>query len=78
MSVNITVYQYRKNVLYFFVIQHKRNKITSTDIFRVDTELYEHRSANERSEFTNATQCVRKGSRVLECSIAFIIYLIMS
>ena len=42
-SVDITVYQYGKNVLYFFYNIAQR---TSTEewweIFRVDTELYQH------------------------------------
>ena len=44
-SVDITVYQYGKNVLYFF---HNMAQRTSTkewrEIFRVDIELYQHGS----------------------------------
>ena len=44
-SVDITVYQYGKNVLYFFCNTEQR---TSTEvwreIFRVDIELYQHGS----------------------------------
>ena len=53
-SVDITVYQYGKNVLYFFYnIAQRTSTQKWREIFRVDTELYQHGSANQRSEFTN-------------------------
>ena len=39
-SVDITVYQYGKNVLYFFYNIAQRN--IKKEIFRVDIELYQH------------------------------------
>ena len=52
-SVDITVYQYGKNVLYFFYNIAQDGKFS-----RVDIELYLVIStrllANQRSEFTNA------------------------
>jgi hypothetical protein len=42
MSVDITVYQYGKNVLYFFYNIAQRN--IKKEIFRVDFELYQHGS----------------------------------
>ena len=44
-SVDITVYQYRKNVLYFFYnIAQKTLAEEWREIFRVDIELYQHGS----------------------------------
>ena len=52
-SVDITVYQYGKNVLYFFYNIAQRTLTKEwREIFRVDIELYQHGS--QRSEFTNA------------------------
>ena len=49
-SVHITIYQYGKNVLYFFYnIAQKTLTEKWREIFPVDIEL-----ANQRSEFTNA------------------------
>jgi hypothetical protein len=56
-SVDITVYQYGKNVLYLFYNIAQRNiKKEIFRLFRVDIELYQHLRllANQRSEFTNA------------------------
>ena len=61
-SVDITVYQYGKNVLYFFYNIAQRTLTKEwREIFRVDIELYQLYSyiqhwllANQRSEFTNA------------------------
>ena len=56
-SVDITVYQYGKNVLYlFYNIAQKNIKKEMFRLFRVDIELYQHVRllANQRSEFTNA------------------------
>ena len=54
-SVHITVYQYRKNVLYFF---HNVAQRTLTEewweIFHVDIVISTWLLANQRSEFTNA------------------------
>ena len=44
-SVDITVYQYGKNVLYFFYNITQRNLTEEwREIFRVDIELYQHGS----------------------------------
>ena len=44
-SVDITVYQYGKNVLYFFYnIAHRTLTEEWREIFRVDIELYQHGS----------------------------------
>ena len=44
-SVDITVYQYRKNVLYFFYNIAQRTLTEEwREIFRVDIELYQHGS----------------------------------
>ena len=44
-SVNITVYQYGKNVLYFFYNIVQRTLTEEwREIFRVDIELYQHGS----------------------------------
>ena len=44
-SVDITVYQYRKNVLYFFYNIAQRTVTEEwREIFRVDIELYQHGS----------------------------------
>ena len=44
-SVNITVYQYGKNVLYFFYNIAERTLTEEwREIFRVDIELYQHGS----------------------------------
>ena len=44
-SVDITVYQYGKNVLYFFYnIAQKTLTEKWREIFRVDIELYQHGS----------------------------------
>ena len=44
-SVDITVYQYGKNVLYFFYnIAQRRLTEEWREIFRVDIELYQHGS----------------------------------
>ena len=44
-SVDITVYQYGKNVLYFFYnIAQRTLTEESREIFRVDIELYQHGS----------------------------------
>ena len=44
-SVDITVYQYRKNVLYFFYNIAQRTLTEKwREIFRVDIELYQHGS----------------------------------
>ena len=44
-SVDITVYQYGKNVLYFFYnIAQKTLTEEWREIFRVDIELYQHGS----------------------------------
>ena len=44
-SVDITVYQYGKNVLYFFYnIAQRTLTEQGWDIFRVDIELYQHGS----------------------------------
>jgi hypothetical protein len=56
-SVDITVYQYEKNVLYLFYNIAQRNiKKEIFRLFRVDIELYQHVRllTNQRSEFTNA------------------------
>ena len=56
-SVDKTVYQYGKNVLYLFYNIAQRNiKKEMFRLFRVDIELYQHVRllANQRSEFTNA------------------------
>ena len=56
-SVDITVYQYGKNVLYlFYNIAQKNIKKEMFRLFRVDIELYQHVRllANQRSELTNA------------------------
>ena len=42
--VDITVYQYGKNVLYFFYNIAQRTLIRKREIFRVDIELYQHGS----------------------------------
>ena len=45
MSVDITVYQYGKNVLYFFYNIAQRTLTEEwREIFRVDIELYQHGS----------------------------------
>ena len=45
MSVDITVYQYGKNVLYFFYNIAQRTLTEKwREIFRVDIELYQHGS----------------------------------
>ena len=45
MSVDITVYQYEKNVLYFFYNIAQRTLTEEwREIFRVDIELYQHGS----------------------------------
>ena len=44
-SVDITVYQYGKNVLYFFYnIAQRTSTEEWREIFRVDIELYQHGS----------------------------------
>ena len=44
-SVDITVYQYGKNVLYFFYnIAQRTSTEEWQEIFRVDIELYQHGS----------------------------------
>ena len=44
-SVDITVYQYGKNVLYFFYnIAQRTLTEERREIFRVDIELYQHGS----------------------------------
>ena len=44
-SVDITVYQYGKNVLYFFYNTAQRTLTKEwREIFRVDIELYQHGS----------------------------------
>ena len=54
-SVDITVYQYGKNVLYFFYNIAQRTLTEEwREIFRVDIELSTRPLANQRSEFTNA------------------------
>jgi hypothetical protein len=53
-SVDITIYQYGKNILYLFYNIAQRNiKKEIFRRFRVDIELYQL-LANQRSEFTNA------------------------
>ena len=50
-SVDITVYQYGKNVLYFFYNVAQRTLTEKwREIFRVDIELYQHGS-NSQSAF---------------------------
>ena len=45
LSVDITVYQYGKNVLYFFYNIAQRTLTEKwREIFRVDIELYQHGS----------------------------------
>ena len=54
-SVDITVYQYEKNVLYFFYNIAQRTLTEKwREIFRVDTVISTRLLANQRSEFTNA------------------------
>ena len=54
MSVDITVYQYGKNVLYFFYNIAQRTLTEEwREIFRVDI-ISTRLLANQRSEFTNA------------------------
>ena len=55
-SVDITVYQYGKNVLYFFYNIAQRTLTEEwREIFRVDLEFISTRLlANQRSEFPNA------------------------
>ena len=55
-SVDITVYQYGKNVLYFFYNIAQRTLTKEwREIFRVDIEYISTRLlANQRSEFANA------------------------
>ena len=54
--VDITVYQYGKNVLYFFHNIAQRPLTEEwREIFRVDRVISTRLLANQRSEFTNAT-----------------------
>ena len=54
-SVDITVYQYGKNVLYFFYNIAQRTLTEEwREIFRVDIVISTRLLANQRSEFTNA------------------------
>ena len=54
-SVDITVYQYGKNVLYFFYNIAQRTLTEKwQEIFRVDIVISTRLLANQRSEFTNA------------------------
>ena len=54
-SVDITVYQYGKNVLYFFYNIAQRTLTEEwREIFRVDRVISARLLANQRSEFTNA------------------------
>ena len=43
-SVDVTVYQYGKNVLYFYNIAQRTLTEEWREIFRVDIELYQHGS----------------------------------
>ena len=54
-SVDITVYQYGKNVLYFFYNIAQRTLTKEwQEIFHVDRVISTRLLANQRSEFTNA------------------------
>ena len=54
-SVDITVYQYGKNALYFFYNIAQRTLTEEwREIFRVDIVISTRLLANQRSEFTNA------------------------
>ena len=54
-SVDITVYQYGKNVLYFFYnIAHRTLTEEWREIFRVDRVMSTRLLANQRSDFTYA------------------------
>ena len=54
-SVDITVYQYGKNVLYFFYNIAQRTLTKEwREIFRVDIVISTRLLANQRSEFRNA------------------------
>ena len=54
-SVDITVYQYGKNVLYFFYNIARRTLTEKwREIFHVDIVISTRLLANQRSEFTNA------------------------